>query len=606
MAATRRPVVRSMGMAVEFSSLVDVLRHRARQQSDQRAYAFLQNAETEHGALTFGSLDEHARAIAAELHRLGAAGERAFLLYPPGLEFIKAFFGCLYAGVVAIPVPVVKRSLPRLQAVARDARASLLLTDSRTRPQLDEAGSELPEFRAMRWIATDEVGAEASRGWQPTPVASDSLAYLQYTSGSTATPKGVMVTHGNLIRHCAHIEQAWGYTAESVSATWVPHFHDYGLVDGLILPMWMGIPCYVMAPTAFYMRPLRWLQAISRYRVTHTQGPNSGYEHCLRRVRQDELAGLDLRCWRTASDGGEPVRPDTVRGFVAALEPYGFRREAFYPAFGLAEATLLVATKKHGQAAVIRRLDAAALEKHSVVEVPPGRTQGVREVTSCGPPIGSFRVAITNPETRTECAAGTVGEIWVAGSSLAVGYWENPEETERSFGARLADTGEGPFMRTGDLGFMKDGELSVTGRLKDVIIIRGRNHYPQDIELTVEKSHPALRPGHGAAFSLELEGEERLVVVHEVERGHFRSLVAEDVVGDIREAIAEAHELQAHAVALTRPGTIPKTSSGKIRRAACRKRFVEGTLEALGENDGAPVTPPEISAEGVAEPTSSV
>jgi acyl-CoA synthetase (AMP-forming)/AMP-acid ligase II len=445
----------------------------------------------------------------------------------------------------------------------------------------------------MDWVVTDELSGCSAQEWQQPRLADDTLAYLQYTSGSTATPKGVMVTHGNLMRHCAHMEQAWGYTPDSVSATWVPHFHDYGLVDGIIQPLFMGIPCYIMAPAAFYMRPLRWLQAVSRYRVTHTQGPNSGYEHCVRKVKPEELVGLDLRAWRTASNGGEPVRQDTVRDFVAALEPHGFRREAFYPAYGLAEATLLVATKRHDQAAVIRAFDAEALEQNSAVEVSPDRKHGIRTVVSCGPPIGTLKVVIADPQTRMECAPGTVGEIWVADSSLAVGYWENPEETERTFGARLAGSGEGPFMRTGDLGFLLDGELFVTGRLKDLIIIRGRNHYPQDIELTVEKSHPALRPGHGAAFALEIDGQELLVVVQAVERDQLRSIVADEVVGDIREAVTEAHELQVHAVVLTKPGSIPRTSSGKVQRAACRERFLQGTLDTLGEDGSAPEPEPE-------------
>ena len=570
-----------------FSNLVEVLRHRASGQPDRRAYAFLENGDGERDAVTYRELDEAARGIAARIQGFGAFGERAFLLYPPGLEFIKAFFGCLYAGVAAIPVPVVRRSLPRLQAVARDARAAFLLTDSRTRPQLEDGESRPPEFEAMRWIVTDEAAGRPPAGWAPEALASSTLAYLQYTSGSTATPKGVKVTHGNLLRHCRDIAEAWGYTADGASATWVPHFHDYGLVDGILLPLYAGVPCYVMSPAAFYMRPNRWLRAIARHRVTHTQGPNSGYEHCLRRLRPEELEGLDLGCWRTASDGGEPVRPDTVRGFVKALEPYGFRREAFYPAYGLAEATLLVATKRHEQAPVIRKFDAGALEAHRAVEVPPGGSLAAREVVSCGPPIGDLRVVIADPVSRTRRADGAVGEIWVSGPGLAQGYWDNPGETERTFGARLAGDDEGPFMRTGDLGFLKDGELFVTGRIKDVIIIRGRNHYPQDIELTVERSHPALRPGHGAAFALETGGEERLVVVQEVERGHLRSVVGEDVVADIREAVAEAHELQVHAVVLTRPGSVPRTSSGKVRRAACRAQFLEGSLAAISEDGGA-------------------
>ncbi|HEX9188202.1 MAG TPA: fatty acyl-AMP ligase, partial [Vicinamibacteria bacterium] len=576
----------SMAHEVGGSNLVEVLKRRASDQPDRRAYAFLENGDEARHVLTYRELDEAARRIAARLLALGAEGERAFLLYPPGLEFIQALFGCFYAGVGAIPAPVVRRSLPRLEAVARDARASFLLTDSRTRPQLEAGDARPPEFEAMRWVVTDEAGGPPPGPVVPGPPGGATLAYLQYTSGSTATPKGVMVTHANLVRHCADIAEAWGYGPDGASVTWVPHFHDYGLVDGILLPLYAGIPCYVMSPAAFYMRPNRWLRAIARYRVTHTQGPDSGYEHCLRRLRPDELAGLDLGCWRTASDGGEPVRPGTVRGFVSALAPFGFRESAFYPAYGLAEATLLVATKRTGDAPVVRAFDSAALEAHRAVAASPGGSPPVREVTSCGPPIGSLRIAIADPHTRARCVDGAVGEVWVSGPGLATGYWDNPGETERTFGARLAGSGEGPFLRTGDLGFVKDGELFVTGRIKDVIIIRGRNHYPQDVELTVERSHPALRPGHGAAFSVEVGGEERLVVVQEVERSHLRRVVAEDVAADVREAVAEAHELQLHALVLARPGSVPRTSSGKVRRRACRAQFLEGTLAAIGVGGG--------------------
>ncbi|NEP11789.1 MAG: fatty acyl-AMP ligase [Symploca sp. SIO2C1] len=570
------------------STLIDLLQYRALNQSEQKAYTFLQNGEKELGSWNYKQLEEKARAIAVELQKRQASSQRALLLYPQGLEFIAALFGCLYAGVVAIPAPPpdpirLKRTLPRLKAIIKDAQASLILTDSQRYSQLKETTSKLSnEFQAIDWIVSEEIPSQLAQEWQKPNIHSDTLAYLQYTSGSTSTPKGVMLTHKNLIHHCGYIKQAWGYTSESIATTWVPHFHDYGLVDGLIQPLYCGIPCYVMSPIAFYMRPIRWLKTISRYQVTHSQGPNFAYEHCLRRTTAEQRANLDLSSWRTASNGAEPIRQETVDNFIATFEPYGFRRDALYPAYGLAEATLLVSTKKHQAEPRACQVEAQALEKNRVVKVSPeNQHKGVRTVVSCGSPIGGMKVAIANPDTLTKCQPNEVGEIWVCDLSMAVGYWNRAEETERTFSAYLADSGEGPFMRTGDLGFLQDGELFITGRIKDVIIIRGRNHYPQDIELTVEQSHPSLRYAHGAAFGVEIKGEERLVVVQEVERSYHKQLNIDEVVGNIREAVRDEHDIQVYSVVLIKAGSISKTSSGKIQRSACRVKFLEGTLDVL-------------------------
>lgn len=571
------------------TNLVNLLRWRAINQPDRHAYTFLRDGEIEAASLTYGELDRQARAIATQLQSLAVAGERAILIYPPGLEFIAAFFGCLYAGIIAIPSPPpdparLKRTLPRLQAIAQDAKASLTLTHARYAELKEESSALSLEFPPMNWLVSEEIASGLAEEWQEPEIESDTLAYLQYTSGSTSRPKGVMVSHGNLMHHSAYISEAWGYTPDSISTTWVPYFHDYGLVDGLIQPLYAGIPCYVMSPLAFYMRPFRWLQTISRYRVTHSQGPNFAYEHCLKKITPQQKATLDLSSWRTASNGAEPVRRDTLERFITAFEPCGFRREALYPSYGLAEATLLVATKPHKEAPKSCTVLAEELEKNRVVEVSSTRETGVRTVVSCGPPIGSMKVAIANPATLAKSAPDEIGEIWVADPSVALGYWKNPAETEKTFHAYLADTGEGPFLRTGDLGFLKEGELFITGRLKDLIIIRGRNHYPQDLELTVAQSHPALRIDHGAAFSVEAKGEERLVIVQEVERGYSQGLDLNEVIGNIREAITAEHELQVYEVVLIRAGSIPKTSSGKIQRASCRRKFLAGTLNRL-ENE---------------------
>jgi len=583
------------------SDLVELLRWRASHQAEKRAFTFLHNGEVELTHLSYRELDRQARAIAAALQEASTIGERALLLYPPGLEFISAFFGCLYAGVVAIPAPLpdqirLKRTLPRLQALVEDAQASLVLTDFRNSSRIAESGAlSSLELRATDRLTDEDACDQLAARWQPPDVYGDSLAYLQYTSGSTSSPKGVMVSHGNLMRHCAHIRQAWDYRADSIAATWLPHFHDYGLVDGLIQPLFTGASAFVMSPVAFYMRPVHWLKTISRYTVTHSQGPNFAFEHCVDKIKPEQCADLNLSSWRIASNGSEPVTMETIERFVAAFEPHGFRRAAFYPAYGLAEATLLVATRQHGSVPAARMCDAEALQKHRVVEASPGQSdQRVRPVVSCGAPIGDTNVVIVDPDSLKPCAPSEVGEICVSSSGVSTGYWRRPEETARTF--RCFVDGKGPFLRTGDLGFMSNGEVYVTGRIKDVIIIRGRNHYPQDIELTVAQSHPALRPGHGTAFGLEVKGKERLVVVQEVRRPHLRSVDIAEVVGNIREAVSEQHEIQVYDAVLVRPGTIPKTSSGKIQRSVCRLRFLDGTLETLeagrADLDATPISTP--------------
>ena len=578
-----------MDMKNNFSTFIELLRYRALHQSDKTAYTFLQDGEKESSCLTYQELDFHARTIAAKLQSLGAIGERALLLYPAGLEVIAAFSGCLYAGVIAVPLPPpdgarLKRTLPRLQSVASDAEASIVLTTSRILSTVEEFRSQFPELQAMRWLVTDEIPAELAENWKDPGMSTDTLAYLQYTSGSTSTPKGVMVSHGNLMHNCEGIKHSGGYTADSISATWMPYFHDYGLVDGLIQPLYAGIPSFVMSPLAFIKRPLRWLQAISHYKVTHTGGPNFAYEYCVKKIKPEQRSTLDLSSCRTASIGAEPIRQETLEAFLEAFTPYGFRRTAIKPAYGLAETTLIVSlTKQETDGPIYCNLLPADQEKNLAVEVALPE-QGVQKFVGCGQLVCGMKVVIAHPEKLTQCAADEVGEIWVSGPSVALGYWNRPQATEQTFEAFLADTGSGPFLRTGDLGFLKDGELFVTGRIKDLIIIGGANHYPQDIEVTVEKSYPFIKPTCSAAFSVEVGGEERLVVIAEVDRGFQRqSENLEAAFATIRQAISEYHEIQVYAIALIKSGSIPKTSSGKIQRSACRKEFLEKNLDVVAQ-----------------------
>ncbi|MBX3346983.1 MAG: AMP-binding protein, partial [Nitrospira sp.] len=418
--------------------------------------------------------------------------------------------------------------------------------------------------------------------WRPTHLSPAAVAYLQYTSGSTAAPKGVMVSHGNMTAQSRCITEAGSYDAGSVTLSWMPHFHDYGLVKGIIQPASIGRPSYLMSPLTFLKRPVRWLEAIQHYGVTHSGAPNFAYRRCVDAIAPEDRAELDLSGWQVASCGAEPIAPDTIERFLEAFGPAGFRREAFYPAYGMAEYTLLISLKRQGVSPTIQALDAAALEE-GVVAGPASGPWPVRRVVGCGLPVGDTRVVIAHHETLSRCAAHQVGEIWLAGASTTQGYWNNPEETARTFGATLRDTGEGPFLRTGDLGFVKDGEVFVTGRVKDLLIVRGRNHYPQDLERTVESCHAGFRVGGTAAFSVEDAGEEAVVVVQELERQAVPPPI-EELASSIRLALSEQHDLHVSAVVFIKAGSLPKTSSGKVQRRACREQYLADRLAVIGQS----------------------
>ena len=567
------------------TSLVDVARWRAVHQPAQSAYYFLKDGLAPDASLTYAELDQRARAIAGFLQNQAKPGDRILLLYPPGLHFISALFGCLYAGVLAVPAPPLdplrlKRGLPRLQNIARDAEITCVLTTPEIANTAERARLSLSGGDRTHWFAIDELGEEWSRQWRQPHLLPDHVAYLQYTSGSTSAPKGVMVSHHNLLHHSKYMTKAAHYDEESRTLSWMPHFHDYGLVKGILHPLSAGIPSYLVPALAFLKRPVRWLEAIERYGITHSGGPNFAYGYCVRRKTSDQRRNLNLSSWRVASCGAEPVSRHTMEQFIEAFHASGFSREAFHPAYGLAEFTLIVSLKRRQDAPTFRNLDARALEKGFVREAGE-RLEDARPIVSCGRPVGDAQVVIVDPETLKRCDPDVVGEIWLADQSVAKGYWNRVEETRETFGAHLADTREGPFLRTGDLGFIKDGELFVTGRLKDLIIIRGRNHYPQDIERTVAQSHGMLRPESGAAFSIEIGGEERLVVVQEIE-GRGQVSAVEEIAATIREAVAEHHDIQVQTVALIRAGSIPKTTSGKIQRRACREAFLSSKLALVG------------------------
>jgi amino acid adenylation domain-containing protein len=561
----------------EYTTLVDLLRRRAIEAPSKRAYRFLHDAETgEQENYTYGDLDQQARAIAAQLQALNMSGERVLLVYPAGLEYVSAFFGCLYAGAVAVPTypPRLNRTLDTLRSIADDSQAKVVLTTRALLSKMERMFGHAPELKKLQWIATDDGPGANKNDWREPKINGDTLAFLQYTSGSTGTPKGVMISHGNLLHNSSFIAQGFGYAKETECLTWLPLYHDMGLIGGVLQPLYGGFSTTLMSPLAFARSPYGWLKAISDYGVTLSGAPDFAYDLCVRRITAEQRATLSLESWTVAFTGAEPIRVSTLESFAATFAECGFRREAFLPCYGLAEATLMVSC---GATAKVKKLARRALEENVVRE--SSDDDDATLLPSCGKPFTGQTFRIVNPETLELCKADEVGEIWVSSPSIAHGYWRKPEETEKIFQAHIKNSHEGPFLRTSDLGFLNAGELYVTGRVDDLIIIRGRNYYPQDIETAVARSHNALRPGGGAVFSHQNENENRLVVVHELDQR--RKADTAEVIEQIRRTITGEFELPLHAVVLVAAGGVPKTSSGKVRRKACRALFLSDSLEVI-------------------------
>jgi non-ribosomal peptide synthase protein (TIGR01720 family) len=556
-------------------TLTDLLQWRAATQGDHEAYAFLVDGEDERRTLTYGELDRWAQGVAAQLKSIASPGDRAIILLPTGLEYLAAFYGCLYAGLVVLPAypPHPGQGPGALENILQDAGARIALTTADLAPTVREVlGAAIHDLQIL---TTDTVPTSMERDWQEPATKPDDLAWLQYTSGSTSAPKGVMFSHARVLVGMSHITSLLEVTEESRIVLWLPLHFTVGLNWVMLVPIYTGASVTFMAPDVFLERPLRWLQAISRTGATHSIGPNFAFDLCARVISPEERADLDLSTWKAALCGGEATRPDTFDHFGEAFAEVGFRMEAFANGYGMTEALSFVANPMIGPP-VVRTFDRAALERNRVVRAAPDDATE-RSFIGCGRPLAEVRVAIVDPETRVECPAGRVGELWISSPAVALGYWNRPEATAETFGAYLSDSGEGPFLRTGDLGFFHDGQLFVTGRLKETIIIRGRNLYPQDIERTVERSHPAVRPECGGAFSVDVGGEEQLALVYEVEG----EIDPSAVVAAIRGAIAAKHDVQPYGVVLLRPDTVPRTTTGKLQRSGCRQAFLERRLEAV-------------------------
>lgn len=561
--------------AARHPTVVHAIRRRAKEQPERIAFRYLLDGEVESHKLTYQDLDAKADQLARTLLETLAPGDRALLLFPAGVEFIHAFIACLYAGIIAVPTnpPKPGRGFDRVAGIASDAGARIILT---TQKQADLGGTALNDFArsvGARIVVVDDR-VPAPSGAQLPPCASDQVAFLQYTSGSTGSPKGVVVTHANITANVLMIERAFEFTPDSMMVSWLPTFHDMGLIGATLNPLYIGCGLVQMPPVAFLEKPLRWLKAITAYKATHAGGPNFAFDLLTRKTASKDLDGLNLDTLHVLFNGAEPVREETLKKFTETFAAVGFHADAFRPCYGLAEATLIVAGSPANSGWRTLRLDPTALEGGRVV---PTSSPDAKTLVGCGRSNLQERLFIVDPASGVFAKPGHVGEIWISGANIGSGYWQSPETTRSAFESRLADGSIGRYLRTGDLGFVHEGELYICGRIKDVVIIGGRNLYPQDIELIVESAHPSLRASASAAFSIDDDGSESLVIVAEIERGALRGEKTPIVEAIVTNVVKEL-DVQPASVILLKPGAIPKTSSGKIRRSEVRRLLLEQTL----------------------------
>ncbi|MFI5985293.1 fatty acyl-AMP ligase [Streptomyces sp. NPDC051555] len=570
-------------------TLPEALLLRSEQQPDRTAFVFLRNGEDPEETVTYRELDEASRLRAAAFVGAGLAGRNVVLLFPSGIEFIRTLIGCMYAGVAGAPVQVPRRrqGVERLRRIADDAATTVVLTTGEVKRDLEERFGDSPELAGLTLIDTETLArppvadGAAYRSLSPHP---EGTALLQYTSGSTGDPKGVIITHSNFLSNVIETDELWPSGADGTVVSWLPLFHDMGMLFGIVLPLWTGVPSYLMPPDAFIRRPARWLEAISRFGGTHAAAPSFAYELCVRAAEEGRTADVgSLASWRVAVNGAEPVRWSTLSSFTEAFAPYGFDPRAMAPGYGLAENTLKATGSPQDRAPAPLWLSARALGEGRVEAVDP-RATGATPVVSSGVPVLGTRVSIVDPTSHALCPPARVGEIWISGPCVSPGYLGRPQLSEETFRARIhspGDAGSGTHLRTGDLGFLHDGELYVTGRIKDVLIRKGRNFYPQDIELSAESAVPGLHPNCAAAFSIDDGAEEQLVVVVEADGRVLRSAGAPVLRDRVREAIRENHRLETDRVLVVRRGALSKTSSGKVQRRACRRRYESGELDAV-------------------------
>jgi acyl-CoA synthetase (AMP-forming)/AMP-acid ligase II/acyl carrier protein len=566
--------------ALASETLPQLLRRRAIQQPDRLAFNVVVDSQFRESRLTYKQLDERACAVVSHLHSAGLSRGRIALVLPTGVDFLAAFYGVLYCGGTAVPLspPRAANSAERLRAVFEDAGVDGIITTEAIRTKLAGSGSRVRLPDVQKCILMQDVPTSCKAGYFE-PAALHDVAVLQYTSGSTSAPKGVEISHGNFMSNASMMARASNLSAESIGVNWLPLFHDMGLMGGVIQPVFMGFPINLLSPTTFLARPVLWLRAMTVYKATVSGAPDFSYNLCTEAVSEEQIASLDLRNWRVAYSGAEPVRAQTLERFAQRFSTCGFDRRSFFPCYGLAEATLIVSGGPERNGPVTMDVSRQALERRSLAALPAVAGDAVRLVAS-GRPVDGQTVLIVDPAALTIRREAEVGEIWIRGASTGRGYWNKPEASKETFDAHLAGGSEA-FLRTGDLGFLFEGNLFVTGRIKDLIIIRGANYYPQDIETTVEQCHGNLRLGGCAAFSVETAKKDHLVVVCELRRDSQAD--AHAILRDIQRNIIEQHGLSADAIVLVAQGALPRTTSGKIQRHLVRRIFLSGEFAVVAK-----------------------
>ena len=569
-------------------TLVHLLNEHIAKRPDQLLYRFLQNGEKVTDSRTYSQLYQNAKVIALHILEYAKPGDRILLLYPCDLDFVDAFFACLLAGVTAVPgfPPSGKRRLGRLEKIVLDCDAKLILTTSNLYTKTKDWFSP-GALSKVPWLSSDTLESDLKDRSFPV-IKADTVAFLQYTSGSTGEPKGVIINHSNIIANSKLIQKSFNHSLKSKGVGWLPIYHDMGLIGNIIQPFFVGFECILMPPSAFIQKPVRWLRAISDYKATTSGGPNFAYDLCRNQIKSEDLKGLDLSSLKVAFNGSEPIRPDTLHKFSERFEPYGFKKSSMFPCYGMAETTLIVSGNKFNT--IPREISIYKKDfQEGVINIMSldHSDEDTLKLVGNGPVIGSLKVKIVDPETSQVCKKGVEGEIWVSGSSVAMGYWNNEELSEKTFSVYTKyknskiNTKHGPYLRTGDMGFVHNGEIFISGRLKEMFIINGANYYPQDIERTVQALHNDLQENGGAVFSVDYEEQPGLVIIQEIKRTNLRSYQPDVLIPLICEGIMAEYQLGVHSVILVSPGRVPKTSSGKIKRVLSKKNFEEHQIEGV-------------------------
>ncbi|WP_111976829.1 fatty acyl-AMP ligase [Algibacillus agarilyticus] len=558
----------------EGDSLIELVNFRAQVQPNDVAYTHLKDRKDEKENITYAEFQQRILTLAAHIQSYNVKGERIILMYPTGIDYIVAYFAVIFAGAIAVPVYEPRQSshFNRLANILADAQPKLLLTlESTLAISSKDALDELAQFGAT-WLTTDNLplNNKANEKWQPISLKPDDITFLQYTSGSTGAPKGVMVSNANLLHNSSLIHKNTQSSADSCCVTWLPPYHDMGLIGGLLQPLYAGFHCVILSPISVIQRPIKLLKAIHEYKATISGGPNFIFEACVNRIRDKQLAGIDLSSWRIAFNGAEPINANTLQRFAQRFASHGFNHNAFYPCYGMAETTLFVAGSQANKGAIYKKVDRTALQQNIAMT---SQAHDAQTLVSSGHLHNDLCIKVVDPLTCLPCKEGEIGEVWIQGASIAQGYWQRKSVLGTDFSGMLAGDPNQLYLRSGDYAFVDDGQLFITGRLKDLIIIRGKNHYPQDIEYSVSHSHIELKPDTGAAFSVPHADEEVLVIMHELNH-RLDFSTQQEIKQTMIESISKNHEMQVFDIVFIRPGTLPKTTSGKIQRQAARKQYL--------------------------------